>query len=354
MDKSAERIEPIPDMPEYVPLPTPSPGNGAEAAAPRVPETVRQLALKHLDRFVSYGPKVLAGDDPDAIHDFRVASRRLQQVLDLLYPAPRPRAMRRVMRRIRRCRRAFGDVRDCDVMLGRVADSLTRNGKTHRESWLAVRDYVLARREESFQKGIRKVCKVNLEDLYLRLTGLLSPNVFALRTRRKPPQGTANPEQLHDHIVEELARYWQRLEKHLVSSHDEPRPSVIHNIRITSKRLRYLVEVVNTFGVLGSNEVLAWLRGLQQHLGEWHDLEIMEQTMAEMLARPEFVRKQLDLALGVGELILSGRLLKRELVEGYFEMTSSRGEYSRVRECVAYLPAFVSPSSFIPAGKIIQ
>ena len=78
---------------------------------------VRKLALRHLNRFVSLEAKVLKGDDPDAIHDMRVASRRLQQVLDLIFPKPLPREARRLRRKIRRCRRALGDLRNCDVLL---------------------------------------------------------------------------------------------------------------------------------------------------------------------------------------------------------------------------------------------
>ena len=62
---------------------------------------VRELALRQLNRFISYEAKVLKGDDADAIHDMRVASRRLQQVLDLLYPKPRPPELRRLRRQIR-------------------------------------------------------------------------------------------------------------------------------------------------------------------------------------------------------------------------------------------------------------
>ena len=57
---------------------------------------VRELALRQLNRFMSYEAKVLKGDDAEAIHDMRVASRRLQQVLDLLYPKPRPQELRRL------------------------------------------------------------------------------------------------------------------------------------------------------------------------------------------------------------------------------------------------------------------
>src|SRR5439155_23512310 len=60
---------------------------------------VRKLALEQMNRFISLEPKVLKGNKPNAIHDMRVASRRLQQLLDLLYPAP-PKAIRRLRRSI--------------------------------------------------------------------------------------------------------------------------------------------------------------------------------------------------------------------------------------------------------------
>ena len=54
-------------------------------------EKICQLAVCQLDRFMSFEPKVLRGDDPEAIHDMRVASRRLQQIVDVLHPRPQPR-----------------------------------------------------------------------------------------------------------------------------------------------------------------------------------------------------------------------------------------------------------------------
>src|SRR5581483_9306293 len=98
-------------MDESQTLPTPlkavetSPGPRPALSLPyeETNKMVRDLALKQLNRLVSLEAKVLKGDDADAIHDIRVATRRLQQVLDLLYPVPRPEAVRRVRRQIRRC-----------------------------------------------------------------------------------------------------------------------------------------------------------------------------------------------------------------------------------------------------------
>ena len=73
---------------ELTQSPTPAavePESPAEPAAPEgallLPyeescKKVRELALRQLNRFISYEPKVLKGDDADAIHDMRVASRR--------------------------------------------------------------------------------------------------------------------------------------------------------------------------------------------------------------------------------------------------------------------------------------
>jgi triphosphatase len=79
-----------------------------------------QLAVCQLDRFMSFEPKVLRGGDPEAIHDMRVASRRLQQIVDVLHPRPQPREIRRLRRKMRRSRGALSDLRNCDVQLARV------------------------------------------------------------------------------------------------------------------------------------------------------------------------------------------------------------------------------------------
>ena len=109
---------------------------------------VRELALHQLDRFVSLEPKVLRGDDTDAIHDMRVASRRLQQVLDLLYPPPPSDEIRGLRRKIRRARRALSNVRNCDVLIQRVESSRRRRRAARRDTWTAVEHFLVERRAE--------------------------------------------------------------------------------------------------------------------------------------------------------------------------------------------------------------
>ena len=150
-----------------------APGNALLLPYEESCKKVRELALRQLNRMMSYEAKVLKGDDADAIHDMRVASRRLQQVLDLLYPQPRPPELRRLRRQIRRCRQALGDVRNCDVLLAHVGRSLGRKRSARRDAWTAVQHFLLMRRSESFLRAMRKFGKINLAVFYVNLKEFL-------------------------------------------------------------------------------------------------------------------------------------------------------------------------------------
>jgi len=286
---------------------------------------VRKLALRHLNRFISLEAKVLKGDDSNAIHDMRVASRRLQQILDLIFPTPLPREGRRLRRKIRRCRRALGDVRNCDVLLDLVERRLARRRSSHREAWAAVQQHLQERRAESFTRATRKLSRLNLAAFYMRTKSILD------RLGTKADQGQIAQPMTHPggavlepfpkRLAQVLVGVWSEFEKQVANSHSEPSATSIHAARIGAKRLRYLLEVVNQFGISGSSQVLAWLRRIQQHLGDWHDMEVLEEMIIEMMARPQFLREQLPLALVTSKLVLRNRDRKRGYRDKYFQMT---------------------------------
>jgi CHAD domain-containing protein len=331
----------------------------AEPGAPSAPATpegvllppydesctmVREMALRQLNRFMSYEAKVLKGDDADAIHDMRVASRRLQQVLDLLYPKPRPQELRRLRNQIRRCRQALGDVRNCDVLLEIVGRSLGRKRSARREAWTAVQHFLVMRRSESFLRAMRKVGKINLTVFYVNLKEFLHHDMAHAKSAEHHPHGAgaARPGIAKD-MIKALESVWNRFENQIEHSHRNARPEIIHGARIATKRLRYLLEVFHEFGVPGSDDALVCLRQLQKDLGDWHDLEVLEQMMIEMLARPEFLRDHLPLAMEVERLILRNRKNKLGMIEKYFRMSRESAEMRRLKEWVAYRLESPSP-----------
>ena len=305
---------------------------------------MRELALRHLNRFISYEAKVLKGDDADAIHDMRVSSRRLQQVLDLLFSQPRPQELRRIRRQIRRCRQVLGDARNCDVLLEYVGQSLARKHATRCEAWTAVQHFLLMRRSESFLRAMRKLGKINLAVLYVDLKEILLRDKAHDHAAEHHALGSGAPHQSFAKVMTSaLQSTWSYFEDHIAESHRHSRPEVIHGARIAAKRLRYLLEVFHEFGVAGSADALSYLRQLQKHLGDWHDREVLEQMMIEMLARPEFLREHLPLAMEVEKLVLRNRESKAGFEAKYSRMSRDSGEMHRLKEWVSYLLA--SPSA---------
>jgi CHAD domain-containing protein len=279
----------------------------------------------------------------------RVASRRLQQELDVLYPKPRPQELRRLRRQIRRCRQVLGDVRNCDVLLEIVGRSLGRKRSARREAWTAVQHFLLLRRSESFLRAMRKVGKINLAVFYVNLKEFLHHDKAHDQSAEHHHHGPGAPHAAFARdLINELESTWSRFEDQVAESHRHSRPEVLHGARIATKRLRYLLEVFREFGVAGSAEALVWLRQLQNHLGDWHDLEVLEQMMIEMVARPDFLREHLSLAMQVEKLILRNRENKVGLEEKYSRMSRESVEMRRLKEWVAYVLA--SPSAALAKG----
>lgn len=302
---------------------------------------VRKLAVRQLERFLSLEPKVLRGDDPSAIHDMRVASRRLQQVLDLLYPPPAAGEIRKLRRIIRRSRRSLSEVRNCDVLLKDVGARLTRKRTSRREIWTAVEHYLHQRRSKSFEKALRKISKTNMAVFYVHLKGHLTLNGAKPEPIHHAQHDTETqefvPELFYQRIRLALENMAKSFEDQIALSLRDPGPSVIHRARIATKRLRYLIEVIREFGVPGSDELLGWLRDLQHQLGNWHDLEVLEEMLIEMVARPEFLRDRLEIAMGVQRLIIRNRVDKKALRDKYFKMADDSAGFRQVKDWVAYL-----------------
>ena len=200
------------------------------------------------------------------------------------------------------------------------------------------------RRSESFLRAMRKIGKINLAVFYVNLKEFLLHDKSHDHSAERHHHVSGAPHAgFAQDLTSALESAWSGFEDHVAQSHRQSRPEVIHGARIATKRLRYLLEVFHEFGVAGSADALVWLRQLQKHLGDWHDLEVLEQMMIEMLARPEFLREHLSLAMQVEKLILRNRENKVGFEEKYSRMSWDSGEMRRLKEWVSYVLA--SPSA---------
>jgi CHAD domain-containing protein len=318
----------------------------AELDRPDVWVRVRKLALRQLDRVVALEPKVLRDESPKPAHDLRVASRRLQALLDFLFAAPRPGEIRKLRRRLKKARRVLGDLRNLDVIGGRIERALGRKRTSHREAWQAGRDYVLKLRRKAAARSHRKLTRLNLPELYVRLRSELDepPSAAAGRTGeparviafpddRAAEQAPAEHNELAVRFAFRLAELWKDFEARAADARRDR--SGLHVFRISAKRLRYHIEVAAELDVMGSTEALTWLRSLQAKLGDWHDCEVLGGMLLEMVAHREFLVTQLQLAIEAEKLVLGIRRSKAQAIQRFLRGVLRSGEYRRTAEWVA-------------------
>jgi len=77
-------------------------------------------------------------------------------------------------------------------------------------------------------------------------------------------------------------------------------------------------------------------------------MEVLEEMIIEMMAKPEFLRDQLPLAMATGKLILRNRTRKRGFREKYFQMTLDSPSYQGLKNWAEGLLA--APASTIASA----
>src|SRR5437867_1740435 len=107
------------------------------------PSSLIDYVEKHLKRFSTNLEKAIESGDVEAVHDLRVASRRLTEPLKMLAPWMDKGRIKVTLRSLRKARRAFRKVRDLDVVQASVC-----NGAPLDSTDLAPLEGILTRRRQ--------------------------------------------------------------------------------------------------------------------------------------------------------------------------------------------------------------
>lgn len=241
-----------------------------------------RLLRKRVKRFVALVPAVLAGNDPEVVHDARVASRRMQQAVSAFFPKPRSGKVRQLRRMARRVRRALGEWRNCDVLLelvGRQQRRARREAK--RRAWEFVRAYLLEKLSAESARARKKLLRQDPADCA----------ALAHRLLDHPPPNSAGP--LGPRLSESVRDAWASWQSALARAQDTRAVADLHALRIATKDLRYRTELLHDLGLGRMKPQLAWLATLQEALGTWHDRQLLQRAVAEAVGRPDILLEEL-------------------------------------------------------------
>jgi len=195
------------------------------------------------------------------IHQARVASRRLREVLPIVGPPAGKRPLRKAERRVRDLTRLLGPVRELDVSLELLAE--LKVPPAAGPALPALRALVAAERQHR-----RKRLASTLDDKAARAT------VRAVRAVIERI-GTAPDSSWQERAIE---RARTRAVTFITAMYavgalfDSAR---LHAVRIAAKKLRYSLELIEEAGVLNVGDALDVLKRTQEQLGRLHDLQVL-------------------------------------------------------------------------------
>ena len=284
--------------------------DGSPAVDPGLLKKVLQSQMK---AFFSLESDVLVGEDPEAIHDMRVASRRLQEILRVVLPRTKPE--RRLLRDIRDARRTQAEARDLDVITAHLRNRRERAAKDDLAVALDLLLVDLASRREIAQQDLRRdLAKLDLRPLQSRLVDVVQ-NILTETLDTNP---------IAARILETLDSRGRAFGEAVAVAHDTLGATDLHNARIAGKKLRYILEVADQLQMGDLEDRIQELRSIQESLGKWHDLEVLEDVLIGFCGNRDHIRDHTRAVQALYSLIHEGRRTKARHLKTFFTRTSGQ------------------------------
>jgi CHAD domain-containing protein len=252
-------------------------GVGPSTPAGQAAEAIVRARVKPLFKLKS---AAVSGTDSDAVHDMRVASRRVREAMKLVAPLFSRKEFAQTYRWVRDITRALGPVRDADVFvetMSRIGRTLPEEGRRATAFFIGLR---LGQREAHLVELEAALQNTDSEEQWARFSKLAkSAKRFGLGTQ--PLSAFA-----HYSVAERIAAVNRLLPVALVES-NIPRQ---HELRIAVKHLRYAVEVFAPCYAEGFDDIHTVLVSYQDVLGDLHDLHVLLDFVAGEELRESAIR----------------------------------------------------------------
>jgi CHAD domain-containing protein len=235
------------------------------------PHAAALVGLAHLDQARAGASRLGDLEDAEALHDFRVALRRLRTLLRGFAPELGDIVSKKLQRRLRDLTRTTTAARDAEVQLAWVAAWRGELGRRPGLSWFVAR---LADRRDRAYRDVRDQVVPAFRHLERRVRRDLN-GVAAQVGDAGPLFAAAAARGIREHTT--------ALAQELAAARSPRDADAIHGARIAAKRLRYLLESL-TGDVAAAAVLVERLKALQDLLGELHDVQVLSEELGDAVA----------------------------------------------------------------------
>lgn len=272
--------------------PDPTPKNvlalGAAARAPELQapaldddacggDLARAALVAAVETLVRSDAPLRLAPGADAVHDARVATRRLRSHLRTFLPVLDPDWARGLRERLRGLADGIGAARDADVLLAR----LERRAQTLPATDQGGAQTLLLRFRAERDEAYTRMHALLRDPDYVRL---LDEAIAAAAQPRFSPAAAAPAVEIVPAVVRDA---WKSLRKPVRRRGRPPSDRELHGIRIKAKRLRYAAEAVAAAGDSHAARIARRAQALQDVLGEQHDAVVVCERLRERAGERE-------------------------------------------------------------------
>jgi triphosphatase len=224
---------------------------------------------RQLHELLAHEPGTRLGEDPEQLHDMRVATRRLRAAMDL-FAAALPSRAGAVREELRWIAAELGAVRDLDVQLDDMEEMAEWceewAGAGHGTTLAHLRTLLEAERDEARRKLLDALDSTRWE----RLTSALLALARQGPSRRVPGARVAAAVA----VPPLLAQRHRAMRKAAQRARRSGAAHDFHRVRIRGKRLRYSVEFTSPLYGQPATRFAKELTRLQDDLGNMQDAEV--------------------------------------------------------------------------------
>jgi CHAD domain-containing protein len=228
----------------------------------------------HVVELIRLDAKVREGHDPDALHDARVAVRRLRSYLRTFLPILDPVWADALSERLGWLNERFAEARDLDVLV----ETLEQRAASPDGEGIVLPAGLLERLRGEREERHASVKAALRDPRYLTL---LEEIVAAAR---QPQLNLRAHEPARKSMRKLLAAVWKRACKPVRKYGQAPTDSQLHEIRIKTKHVRYAAECFEQLAGKRAKTLARHAEHLQTVLGDQHDAVMAAACLREVPA----------------------------------------------------------------------
>jgi triphosphatase len=242
---------------------------------------VQEIALANLRLYLSawhqHEPGARLGDDPEGLHDLRVAGRRLDAVLRQFGPFLPP-SLVKMRPTLKKTLRTLGVARDLDVALLELEAFTGKLSEADQTSLEPLKEHLVAERNRARAKMLAALDSSAVLKGFEQLSLTLAQPADTANENHEGAADTAVPTLIK-------ARY-KKVRKDADRLKPDSTMDAYHEVRGRVKKLRYALETVAVIFGKPATEMVRALRRWQEKLGVQQDADVASRRLHALAAAP--------------------------------------------------------------------